>query len=70
MALYHYYVSDYAQSNGVHEVHREGCTFMPAEDERTYLGVFDNCSDAVKKAREYYAQSKGCYYCTKERHTS
>ncbi len=38
-----YYVNDNAQSNGDHEVHKEGCTGMPLSSNRTYLGDFSNC---------------------------
>lgn len=37
-----YYVNKNAQSNGDHEVHKQGCTWMPHEDNRIYLGNFSN----------------------------
>lgn len=60
-----YYVNKNAQSNGDHEVHREECTFMPAPQHRAYLGDFDNCRDAVRKAKASYTQADGCYYCSR-----
>jgi hypothetical protein len=62
-----YYVNDNAQPNGDHEVHRDGCTYMPVN--KKYLGHFDNCRDAVNAARRYHSQVNGCYYCSIECHT-
>ncbi len=64
-----YYVNKNAQSNGDHEVHVWGCSFLPSIENRLYLGEFSNCSDAVKKAKETYKQVNGCYYCCSECHT-
>jgi hypothetical protein len=64
----YYYVNNNAQSNGDHEVHQSGCSFMPSD--KKYLGSFDNCKDAVKEAKKTYSKSNGCYYCSRECHTS
>ena len=66
----HYYVNKNAQPNGDHEVHRSTCIRLPDEDNRLYLGQFSNCRDAVRKAKETYRQSDGCYDCCPECHTS
>jgi len=65
-----YYVNKNAQSNGDHEVHKSGCTFMPDEPNRLYLGDFMSCHSAVLEAKRHYPRSNGCYYCSKECHTS
>ena len=65
-----YYVNKNAQANGDHEVHKLGCTWIPNVENRIYLGEFDNCKDAVKEAKKYYTKVNGCYYCSKECHTS
>ena len=65
-----YYVNKNAQSNGDHEVHKSGCSWLPNTDNRIYLGNFDNCSDAVKESKKYYSQVNGCYYCSRDCHTS
>jgi hypothetical protein len=65
-----YYVNQNVQSNGDHEVHKEGCTFLPDPGNRIYLGDFSSCSPAVRKAKEHYSQSNGCYFCSKDCHTS
>lgn len=65
-----YYVNRNAQSNGDHEVHKDGCEFMPNTANRQYLGDYGSCHPAVLEARRYYPQSNGCYYCSRDCHTS
>ena len=65
---YHYYVNKNAQTTGEHEVHREDCKWLPDDENRLYLGMFDNCKDAVKKAKETYPNSDGCFYCSEDCH--
>jgi hypothetical protein len=62
-----YYVNNNAQPNGDHEVHSDGCTYMPTN--KTYLGSFNNCQDAVKAAKSYHTQVNGCAYCSSACHT-
>jgi len=62
-----YYVNDRAQANGDHEVHHEDCIYLPQN--KTYLGTFSNCADAVKAAKKHYPQVNGCKTCSKECHT-
>ena len=64
-----YYVNKNAQSNGDHEVHKIGCSYLPDEANRIYLGDFTSCGDAVKEAKRHYNQVNGCYYCSKACHT-
>ena len=64
-----YYINQNAQNNGDHEVHKEGCSYMPNPENRIYLGSFSNCHDAVREATKHYLQSNGCYYCTPECYT-
>ena len=64
-----YYVNKNAQSNGDHEVHTPGCSFLPAKENRIYLGDFLSCGPAVREAKKHYAQSNGCYYCSRPCHT-
>lgn len=68
MALY--YVNKNAQSNGDHEVHKRGCSWMPDPENRIYLGDFSSCKPAVREAKKHYSKSNGCYYCSRECHTS
>lgn len=65
-----YYVNDRAQANGDHEVHKQGCSFMPDVSNRTYLGDYSSCRPAVSAAKKKYSKSNGCYFCSRECHTS
>jgi hypothetical protein len=64
-----YYVNRNAQNNGDHEVHRQGCSYMPASQNCLYLGEFSSCAPAVREAKKHYSQSNGCYYCSPECNT-
>ncbi len=65
-----YYVNKNAQANGDHEVHTSGCTWLPNQENRIYLGDFTSCRDAVIAAKRYYIQVNGCYFCSNFCHTS
>ena len=54
-----YYVNDNAQSNGDHEVHKEGCYWLGQANSVTPLGECSSCHEAVRKAKKIYPQSKG-----------
>lgn len=62
-----YYVNGNAQSNGDHEVHKDGCTYFPANG--IYLGAFTECYSAVLQAQRYFRQVNGCYFCCRACHT-
>ncbi len=64
----HYYVNNKAQANGDHEVHKDGCIFMPSD--KTYLGYFSTCQEAVKVAKVKFYQVNGCKTCSYACHTS
>ncbi len=64
-----YYVNKNAQLNGDHGVHKYSCSRLPAEENRIYLGVLENCRNGVREARKHYSQVNGCYYCSRECHT-
>lgn len=64
-----YYVNKNAQANGDHEVHKSGCSWMPHELNRQYLGDHSSCWSAVAAARVFYSRSNGCYYCSTECNT-
>lgn len=67
--MYNYYVNDNEQNNGDHEVHRNGCSYLPLIVSKTYLGMFVNAVPAVQAARKYYVQVNGCAYCSPEANT-
>lgn len=63
-----YYVNENAQTNGDHEVHSNGCAWLPAAQNRKHLGNFSDCGPAVRKAKQYFSQVNGCYYCSRSCH--
>lgn len=65
-----YYVNDREQNDGDHEVHEEGCQFLPFIASKTYLGEFSNCEPAVTQAKRKYSKSNGCKTCCSKCHTS
>ena len=58
--------SYYVNNNGDHEVHKEGCERLKMVLSKTYLGVFNNCEDAVREAQKTYSNADGCFYCSRE----
>ena len=62
-----YYVNNVPQITGEHEVHKVGCSWFPSD--RTYLGEFSDCWDAIKKAKNHFDDVDGCYYCCRKCHT-
>ncbi len=70
MIMNSYYVNTNPQSNGDHEVHREGCSYLPNPENRLYLGEFSSCHGAVYEAKKTYSTANGCYYCSNDCHTS
>ena len=65
-----YIVNKNAQENGDQEVHEDGCSYMPDWKNRKPLGDFTNCHDALIEAKKYDSDADGCYYCSRECHTS
>lgn len=64
-----YYVNKIAQSNGDHEVHVQGCTYLPAEQNRKFLGYYTSCQPAVAEAKKEYKTANGCRFCCEPCHT-
>ena len=66
-----YIVNTESQITGEYEVHDldENCDRIPDEKNRQDLGYHLNCESAVNKAKEYYDNVDGCFYCAKECHT-
>ena len=63
-----YYVNNKSQSNGDHEVHKDGCQWMPSD--RKSLGNYTSCAPAVAEAKKTYRTANGCKTCSNECHTS
>ena len=49
-----YYANMNAQPSGEHEVHKDGCGWMPETHNRKHLGMFSNCKEAVKEAKSNF----------------
>ena len=63
-----YFVNKEKQSNGDNEVHKEGCSKMPRDEHRKFLGVFNRCSDAVREAKKEFSSANGCKVCIPDCH--
>ena len=61
-----YYVNRHQQvgSGFNHEVHKEGCAWMPSDAK--YLGEFDSSEDALQAAKRTYPDADGCAFCCPE----
>lgn len=60
-----YYFYNYVDSKGNHEVHTGDCSYLPAVENRTYIGLYNSCSDAISAAKKQYPLKSfdGCYFC-------
>lgn len=59
-----YFINRNAQPNGYHEVHAEGCQFLPSAENMIYLGEFSSRFGALQAAKTQFAQVSGCHFCT------
>lgn len=64
-----YYVNKQAQINGDHEVHVEGCYWMPNQINLYYLGEHVSCVTAVTATKKIFQQVNGCVHCCNSCHT-
>lgn len=64
-----YCVNRQAQTNGDHEVHRQGCRFWPLPQNALDLGWHSDCRSAVISARQHFTQVNGCVHCSQACHT-
>lgn len=60
-----YCVNRRARADGVHEVHRTDCAFLPFN--RDGLGYHARGEDAVDAARLRYRLAAACYWCCQRR---
>ena len=68
-----YYVNKNAQPiSKDHEVHRPGCTRFPSQVNAEFLGDFLSCHGAVQEAKRKHPgwRVNGCFYCSRDCHTS
>ena len=64
-----YVMNKNSQSNGDHEVHKEGCSWMPKPENQLPLGDFPSCHGAVAKAKTIDSLADGCKHCSPDCHT-
>lgn len=66
-----YCVNRQAQPSGEHEVHNtsSSCSYLPSIENRIDLGWHPDCRSAIQKAKDYYSNVDGCYYCCRECHS-
>lgn len=65
-----YYMNKNAQDNGDHEVHKEGCAWMPLPQNQLALGDHATCQTAVAAAKKIDPDADGCKHCSLECHTT
>ncbi|AXY73612.1 hypothetical protein D3H65_06285 [Paraflavitalea soli] len=63
-----YYVNDTPQYNGDHEVHIESCPYFPKVKNKTYLGDYETCKEAVQVAKQTHRRANGCVHCCRPCH--
>lgn len=64
-----YFVNKNAQPTGEHEVHMQGCRFMPLPQNCLPLGEHLICQSAVAAARKIFPNVDGCFHCCRVCHT-
>lgn len=62
----HYFVTMNQHAGDEHEVHKDGCPYMPANEQRLYLGEFVDGLAALEEARKYYPKAIACRWCCPE----
>ncbi|MCS4309007.1 hypothetical protein M2404_003370 [Rheinheimera pacifica] len=66
-----YYVNDNPQNtpSKEHEVHTAGCSWLSLATNKSYLGEFSSCKEAVAAAKRKYSSVDGCKHCSPACHT-
>jgi len=66
-----YYFYNGIDEHGNHEVHTESCKYLPSESNRTYIGRFNSCKEAIEDAEAKFPTQSfdGCFWCCRECHT-
>ena len=60
----HFFIDNFPQPDGNHEVHLVGCKRMPTD--KRYLGNYCSASEALIEARKEFWTSSGCERCARE----
>lgn len=56
-----YYVDRRPQADGHHQVHAQGCPYLPLY--RLHLGDFVQGAAALREAQRHYAPAAACRHC-------
>ncbi|MRN25006.1 hypothetical protein EAI30_10295 [Romboutsia ilealis] len=66
----YYYFNDNVDNNGNHEIHTFNCSYLPSYFNRTYIGSFSSCEDAINAAKLQYPYKSfdGCFWCCQKIH--
>ena len=51
-----YYFNNIVDVNGRNEIHAEDSPYLPPSLNRTYIGDFSNCDDALQRAKSQYPE--------------
>lgn len=63
MAIYYVNTNRQSGSGYNHEVHKEGCLWMPSLSNRKLLGWFATDEEALAAAKREYYDADGCVHC-------
>ncbi|PKP29042.1 MAG: hypothetical protein CVU01_01960 [Bacteroidetes bacterium HGW-Bacteroidetes-18] len=64
-----YYVNNFAQPNGDHEVHKSDCYWSSLAVSKKDLGIHVSCDSSVIEAKKTYLTANGCNTCSNECNT-
>lgn len=65
-----YYFNNSTDDKGRHEVHERTCAVIPAIVNRTEIGIYSSCREAISAAEKAYPSRSfdGCYHCSRPCH--
>lgn len=60
-----YYLDRRADGQGLHQIHREDCPYLPERSDLIPLGDYPDCHGPLMKSMAaHYAASDGCAHCS------
>lgn len=62
-----YYVNK-TETDGMHMVHKVGCSYLPEEENRIELGYYTSCFAALSEAKQHFNHVNGCGHCSPDCH--
>lgn len=60
----------YVKTTGIPEVHQEGCLWLPVIKQKTQLGIFTDCKEAIQNAKAIYNEVNPCSSCCSSQKTT